>query len=237
VNRSVRTSLAIIVSLLLCGAAEDAFAHTAGGAMRQMATRQAATLSRLTPELAIPPALPAGLEDPTLLEAWVRLYDHTEQIALWGSTTTSGRALAQVVMDQAIPLAWDVQGVCRSGSCSRQFCAEDACGYEDGQPGVDPIYIYPPHAAQMATLVATLAHESFHRLQPFGPVHDSRFEEFWACRLSAAFDPHSGFRFDGYDPLVSGYLVLWIRDNGLAPYYALPDYPDGFEPAAVAARP
>jgi hypothetical protein len=212
-------------------------AKAADAAPAPKAAERTVDLSFLPADLIIPPALPAGLEDPILLEAWVRLYNHSEPIELWDGTLMSGRVLAQALVDQAIPLVWDVQGVCRNGSCSRQFCAEDTCGYEDGQPGVDPIYIYPPHAAQMDTLVATLAHESFHRLQPFGPVHDSRFEEFWACRLSAAFDPHSGFQFDGYDPLVAGYLVLWIRDNGLAPYYALPDYPAGFDPAAVAARP
>jgi|GEM_PF-2909209 len=196
------------------------------GAMPELKhARPAIDLSFLPSNLVIPPALPAGLEDPLLIEAWVRLYNHETPIELWDGTPITGRILAQALVDLAIPLVWDIEGYCGNASCSHQFCAGETCVYEDGQPGVDPIHINPLHAADMETLVVTLAHESFHRMMPFGPVHDSKFEDFWACKVSAAFDTRSGFTFDNYDPWMSGYQLLWIRDNGLTPYYSLPDYP------------
>src|SRR5688572_13134726 len=170
---------------------------------------RAIDLSYLPPELVIPAALPDGLDDPTLIEAWIRLYNHNEPLELWDGTILTGRDLAQFLLDQAIPLVWDIQGRCHNASCSFQYCAGDTCTYEDGQPGVNAIYIFPAQAADMPTLVSTLAHESFHRMQLFGQVHDTRFEEFWACKVGAAFNAQSGFKFDGYDPLVSGYLLLW----------------------------
>jgi hypothetical protein len=208
-------------------------------ALQRPASQSMATaLSHLPRDLTVPTKLPAGLDDPTLLEAWVRLYNETAPVALWPGKTVSGRELAEFLREAGIPLVWDAPGACTNASCSRQFCRGAVCTFDDGQPGTDPIYIYPPHAAQMPTLVATLAHEAFHRLQPFGPVHDSIYEEFWACRLSAAFDPDTGFKFDGYDPLVSGWLPLWVRDNNLTPYFALPGYPEGFDPAqAGSAQP
>ncbi len=200
--------------------------------------RTSVALSNLPPELVVPALLPTGLQDAELLEAWVRLYNYTEPFELWDGQMLTGRALAENLRDQAIPVVWDVQRGCGNGSCVHQFCVGERCTHEDGQPGVDPIYIYPGHTGNMPALVATLAHESFHRAELFGLVHDSKFEEFWACRISAVFDAHAGFKFEGYDPLVSGYLILWVRDNGLTPYYALPNYPPviAAELASAAAR-
>jgi hypothetical protein len=209
-------------------------ARAGDGSLALKVSYRAVDLSHLAPELVIPAALPAGLVDPILLEAWIRLYNHSEPFVLWDGTIINGRALAENLRDRAIPLVWDIQGMCRNASCSRQFCMGEMCTYDDGQPGVDPIFFFPGHGTQMTSLVATLAHESFHRMQPFGPVHDTRFEEFWACKLSAAFDPASGFTFEGYDPLVAGYLTLWIRDNNVPNYFALPDYPPSI--AAEIAR-
>ena len=211
---------------------------SAEAAPLQKSPQRAVDLSYLPPELAIPAALPAGLDDPLLIEAWVRLYNHNEPLELWDGTTLTGRDLAQFLLDQAIPLVWDVQGRCRNASCSFQYCdpALETCRYDDGQPGVDAIYIFPAQAGDMPTLVSTLAHEGFHRMQLFGEVHDTRFEEFWACKVGAAFNAQSGFKFDGYDPLVSGYLLLWIRDNGLTPYYDLPNYPPSIT-AELARQP
>jgi hypothetical protein len=200
-------------------------AQSAGVTLAPKIAQRTVDLGFLPPDLVVPPALPANLDDPILIEAWIRLYNHTEPLELWDANSLTGRDLAQFLLEQDVPLVWDVQGRCRNASCSFQYCATDTCTYEDGQPGVDPIYLYPLHAADMPTLVATLAHESFHRMQFFGPVHDTRFEEFWACKVGAAFNPQNGHKFGGYDPMVAGYLLLWIRDNGLTPYYALPDYP------------
>ena len=223
-KRTIIIGLLVITSVL--AAVSQAWpGFSAEAAPLQKPAHRAIDLRYLPPELVIPAALPAGLEDPLLIEAWVRLYNHPEPFVLWDGTPLTGRALAEFLLDQAIPFVWDVQGRCGNASCSFQYCASDACTYEDGQPGVNPIYIFPAQAGDMPTLVSTLAHESFHRMQLFGPVHDTRFEEFWACKVSAAFNAQSGFKFDGYDPMVSGYLLLWIRDNGLTPYYDLPDYP------------
>ncbi len=216
-----------ITMLLITGAGSIALRQ---GLFSARPAAAAVDLSQLPPDLVVPAALPASIEDPRLLEAWIRLYAHAEPLELWDGTHLTGRDLAQFALDQAIPIIMDVDGYCQKGTCSRQYCAGDTCTYEGGQPGVEPIYVHAAHAADMPALVGTLAHELFHRMQPFGPVMDTRFEEYWAFRIEAMLNPEQALKFDGYDPMVSGYLALWIRDNGVYPYFKLADYPASVAP-------
>lgn len=212
--------------------------HTPAASSNPPTAPRAAAQRHLPADVALPAALPAQITDPILLEAWIRLYNATEPFELWEGQTVTGRALAENLRDRDIPVVWDTDGVCGNASCTHQYCVEERCTYEDGQPGVDAIHMYPGQAGNLPALIATLAHESFHRTQPFGPVRVTKFEEFWACRISAEFDAQTGFKFEGYDPLVLGWLILWIRDNNFTPYYALPNYPPDIaaELGTAAAR-
>lgn len=171
-----------------------------------------------------------NIQDAVLLEAWTHLDQHHAPIQLWDGGTLTGHDLAQYLLEQAIPVVWDTEHVCKGGACSRLHCADETCTYDDGKPGVDPIYVSLTEAQDMQNLVATLAHETFHRTQPFGAVPSTRFEEYWAFLIGAQISGAAWPTFDGYDPLISGYLTLWIRDHNLPGYYKLQDYP-----AAVAS--
>lgn len=171
-----------------------------------------------------------NIQDPLLLEAWMRLDQHRTPVQLWDGGTLTGHALAQYLREHAVPVVWNTDHACRDGSCSLLYCSGEACAYDDGKSGVDPIYISPTEAQDMQSLVATLAHETFHRMQPFGAVRSTRFEEYWAFFIGAQITQAQWPTFDGYDPLISGYLTLWIRDHNLPGYYKLQDYP-----AAVAS--
>jgi len=176
-----------------------------------------------------------NIQDPMLLEAWTRLYNHHDPVQLWDGSTLTGRDLAQYLMEQAIPVVWDTGHVCGNGSCSVHYCAEETCTYEDGKPGVDPILVYPTKAADMPSLVATLAHEIFHRTQPFGAVPATRFEEYWAFLIAAKISNAGWPKFGIYDPLDSGHLNLWIKENKLDPYFELPEYPATIVPQVQSA--
>ncbi len=177
-----------------------------------------------------------NIQDPTLLEAWGRLDNHHDPIQLWDGQTLTGHDLAQYLLEHGIPVVWDTEHVCGDGSCSVLYCAGETCTYEDGEPGPDPIYVYPTKADDMQSLVATLAHETFHRTQPFGAVLGTRFEEYWAFLIGAQVSQAEWPTFAAYDPLVSGYLTLWIRDHNLAGYYRLPEYPAAVAPLVESAN-
>ena len=193
--------------------------------------RRAAAIAQLPAGLTVPDSLPAGVQDPILLEAWLRLYNHQEPIALWGGSTVTGRQLAQFALDHNLPIVWDTGRVCKGGDCSLRYCEPDSvvCAFEDRlHPGVKPIYIAPiadPRGANMQFLVGTLAHEIFHRTQPFGAVTDTKFEEYWAFRIGAAIGRNAAPNFDGINPLVSGELYIWLLKNKMSFYYGLPEYP------------
>jgi hypothetical protein len=200
--------------------------------------RRSAYVKLLGDELTVAEVLPASIQDPMLLEAWIRLDNRQDPIALWDGRTTTGHDLAQFLLAQAIPVVWDTDGVCGSGSCSVYNCRGDVCSYDDGQPGVDPIFILPvaqPFGHGMDGLVSTLAHEIFHRTQPFGPVFDTRFEEYWAFFVGTQISPSVGLSFGTYDPLDPDHLNLWIKDNRVDAYFQLPAYPTSVEPTVSAS--
>jgi hypothetical protein len=44
------------------------------------------------------------LDDPTLLEVWMRLYNDTTPVALWGDKMVTGRELAKFLREAGISL-------------------------------------------------------------------------------------------------------------------------------------
>src|SRR5215831_18223539 len=59
-----------------------------------------------------------AIQDPTLMEAWVRLHDRQDAIRLWDGSSLTGQNLADYLLDHGIPVAWDSGNVCGGGSCS-----------------------------------------------------------------------------------------------------------------------
>lgn len=175
------------------------------------------------------PILPATIQDPLLLEAWTYLDNHQEPFCLWDGSNLSGHDLAQFVLNHHIPIVWDDENACGNSSCSIRYCdpKTEICSYEDGNPGVRPIYIHPSLKKDMPDLTGTLAHEIYHCTAPFGPVHNTRFEEYCAFSVEAQITKAAWPRFGTYDPLIPEHLILWIKDNshGMEAYLDLPEYP------------
>ena len=188
---------------------------------------QPAAVLHLPAGLLAPAKLPAAIQDAELLEAWVRLYSHTDPIQLWDGTSTSGRALAEYLRDHDIPVVWGTAHDCNGYSCSVKLCTPDGsqCAYNTSKTGVAPIYIRAGEHGDMPALTDTLAHEIFHRTQPFGPVADTRFEEYWAFRVENHINAEPWLTFGNYDPLDPNHLSMWIRENKMNDYLSLRPYP------------
>ncbi len=187
------------------------------------------TLS-LPNNLVAAPARPTTLQDELLLEAWDSLSQHQEPVKLWDGHSYSGHDLAQFVLDQAIPVGWDFKEVCHGDSCSQRYCNGDVCTHhEDGKPEVDPIYIslyfMTLKEDQMQRLVESLAHEIFHRMEPYGPVKDTQYEEFSAIFLAAQISRSTWQNFKGYDTRNPACLKRWFSNHRLFWYLDLPAYP------------
>jgi hypothetical protein len=197
-------------------------------------SNRAMLAARLPSNVTIPNTLPHSIQDPLLLEAWVRLYNHQEPMQLWDGSHITGRQLAIFALEHNLPIVWDTDLVCGGGSCSVRYCDRGVCTFDDPQhPGIRPIHLAPVDQGDpnfMQFLVGTLAHEIFHRTAPFGTAPDTKFEEYWAFRIGAAIGKNAAPNFDGIDPLRSGNLFIWLLKNHLTFYYLLPEYP-----ASVAA--
>lgn len=234
-NLFASLSLIVLIPTLASAAFRGQVAKTvtASTVVSAPAPVQSVDLSHLPPDLVVPQRLPAAIQDATLLEAWIRLYNRQDPIRLWDGSSLTGRSLAEYLLDHGIPVVWDVGNVCGGGSCSVKHCDAGTCTYAGGQPGLAPIYIRTTERSDMPVLVATLAHETFHRTQPFGPVADTRFEEYWAYRVEYHITAESWLTFGAYDPLDPNHLSMWIRENRLEPYFQLPEYPASVEPLVI----
>ncbi len=214
----------ILVSLTACQS-PSALTNKNGITVGQKVTPELTLMLNSFPkDLDIPAILPSTIHDPLLLEGWIRLYDHQEPVQLADGSTVVGRDLAQFLVDRSIPVVWDTNQMCSNGSCSVRYCEKDTCEYEDGLPGVDPIYItleiQSMGDVQMNFLVGTLAHEIFHRTAPYGKVRDTLYEEFAAYYVGAQIGHAFRLNFEGYDSLNPTSLQSWFNDNGLMKAYA-----------------
>jgi hypothetical protein len=168
------------------------------------------------------------IQDILLLEAWTQLYDRQEKVQLWDGRSISGHDLAQFVLDNAIPVVWDTEGVCGRSSCSVHYFDGETWGFEDGQAGVDPIYISPLLKDMPASrLENAVAHEIFHRTKPFGAVRDTQFEEFTAYYVGDQITHTTGERLTRTNGLDAVSLKQWFIDHDLTEYLDLDPYPLG----------
>ena len=177
---------------------------------------------------------PVNIQDPLILKAWDYLDTLEEPVTLWDGSTLTGKSLAHFLRASQIQVVWDEEGVCRGSSCSLQYCdSSGTCGYEDGKPGLDPIYLNPgardQKVGQTSRITAELAHEIFHRMQPFGEVKISQFEEFWAFNAQTQIVKANWPDFKGYDPMDDNSLQQWFSMHMMAGYLKLDPYPQGFE--------
>jgi hypothetical protein len=170
------------------------------------------------------------IKDPLILEGWSSLRSHQEPFQLPNGEMISGQVLADFIVNNQIPVVWGSEDICGGSSCSIMYCSPDGdCTYENGQPGIEPIYINPAVQTQgvgkMARLTQELAHESFHRMQYFGLKSDSQLEEYWAFYVGAQMVQTDWPNFDGVDPQNPGQLENWFKTYGLNGYLKLPPYP------------
>jgi hypothetical protein len=170
------------------------------------------------------------VQDPLLQEGLTRLYGRQEPIQLPNGDTITGKALAEFMISNQIPVVWGSEDICGGGSCSIQYCRTDGhCSYENGEPGIDPIYINPSirdqSVGKMARLTQELAHEAFHRMQFFGEEQDSLYEEYWAFYVGAQLVQVDWPNFNGVDPQNPTQLQNWFTAHGMMRYLCLPPYP------------
>jgi len=110
------------------------------------------------------------------------------------------------------------------------YCSSDGdCSYEDGQPGIDPIYINPSikelGSGMIDRLASELAHEAFHRMRYFGNAKISQLEEYWAFYIGAQIARGSWLKFEDIDTQDPEQLQRWFYPNGMQGYLRLPPYP------------
>jgi len=177
-------------------------------------------VKNLHPEMIIPSSLPATIEDSELMAAWIYLYNQMEPVTLWDDSTLSGRQLAQFILDNRTPVDWGTNDICQGNSCVQRFtCQNDQC----------PIYISASLKdkanSDIAPLVETLAHETFHHTEPFGYVKDTRFEEFQAFYVASHITESSWVNFEGYDPLNPVCLKLWFVNHHMTVFSNYTLYP------------
>jgi len=170
------------------------------------------------------------VQDPLIQEGLNSLYGHQEPIQLPNGDTITGKALADFTISNQIPVVWGREDICGGGSCSIQYCRPAGhCSYENGEPGIDPIYINPSirdqSVGKLERLTQELAHEAFHRMQYFGEERDSLFEEYWAFYVSAQLVQVDWPNFEGVDPQDPGQLQRWFSAHGMMGYLCLPPYP------------
>jgi hypothetical protein len=174
------------------------------------------------------------IQDPVILEGWNYLHTLEDPIALWDGKTLTGKALAEFIKDSQIPVVWGNAAICEGGSCSRLYCHPDgACNYEDGNPGIDPIYlnagIRNQTNQQVVRAAAELAHEAFHRMRPFGQGKATQLEEYWAFYIGAQISKDAWPDFQGYDPMDKNQLEQWFTYHTMTGYLKLDAYPAGFQ--------
>jgi hypothetical protein len=184
---------------------------------------------------AAPVERPASITDPQLLAAWGRVYQQQQPIEFAGGGPVSGRSLALFLREHAIPVVWDVTGACGGSSCSLISCVGARCTYPSPPGQVAPIYIRPGERGDLRALTSTLAHEIFHRTQPFGPVEDTRYEEFLAFQIGGVVAHTPWPSFAGYHALDPDQLNVWFQANHMLEYLSFPEYPAAVLPLVYHA--
>lgn len=171
-----------------------------------------------------------AIQDEMILAGWNQLHAMKETFQVADGIVLNGEALAQFLLESQIPVVWDSEGLCGGSSCSRQFCTLDGdCSFEDGQPGIDPIYLNDAIRLQssgaMERLVRELGHEAFHRMRVFGLGKITQIEEFWAFNLDTQLVKADYPDFNGVDPQDPEQLAGWFTSHRMMGYLRLDPYP------------
>lgn len=171
----------------------------------------------LPADMVHPATLPNSIQDPILLEAWIRLYNRTQTCTLWDGYTLTGRQLAQYALDHAVEITWNTDPANPDGS------------YVD-RGVTNTVYINPglqkPSETQMVSLVGTMAHEMFHRTTPFNQVNDTLYEEYWAFYVGSCVSGRPNADYNHNNPLSTTSLENWFKYSGRGSYIGeYPDYP------------
>jgi hypothetical protein len=169
-------------------------------------------------------------QDAYILDGMSYLGSLADPIQLPNGDFVSGAALVQFIIASHIPVVWGSDEICGGGSCSLMYCsAGGECSYEDGQPGIDPIYLNPSIKSQsvgmLERLANDLAHEAFHRMRYFGSVKISQYEEYWAFYVGSQVVNADWPKFNGIDPKDPQQLASWFTMHAMPGYLHLPAYP------------
>jgi hypothetical protein len=186
----------------------------------------AASLSTPAPK----PALSTPIQDPLLLQAWTKLNSLTEAVQLADGKILTGHELAQFIVEKNIPIVWDEANDCKGSSCSIRICAKNVCTHDNSGTTPAPIYMMVSlkenAASDLKLLVEPMAHEIYHRMQPFGETGDSLYEEYWAYQVGVQIAKTGWIKSNSIAPLQPACLKRWFEDQGLLyAYTRFPDYP------------
>lgn len=171
----------------------------------------------LPADLVVPATLPENIQDPALLESWIRLYNSTKTCQLWDGKTLSGQQLAQYALDNNVTITWSTDPAYGESS------------WVD-RGGTGNVYINPGLQKQakalMVNLVGTMAHEMFHRTNPFSQTEDTLYEEYWAFYVGSCVSGRANADYIHYNPLSTASLKNWFEDNKRDSYLGVFDtYP------------
>jgi len=171
-----------------------------------------------------------AIQDELILAAWAELSSMKETIQIGDGVAVSGESLAQFLVESQIPVVWGSDEICDGSSCSKQYCTLGGeCSFEDGQPGIDPIYLNSAVRAQgsgrLERLVRELGHGSFHRMGFFGSGVITRVEEYWDFYLDTQLVQADYPSFNGVDPQNPQQLAGWFTNHGMPGYLRLDPYP------------
>ncbi len=154
-----------------------------------------------------PETLPTTIQDPILLEGWIRLYNSTQNCELWDGYTLNGRELAQYVIDHAVVITWNTSPIYIGSWSDRD---------NTGTIYLDPVF-KEETGMQMIGLVSLMSHEIFHDLIPFNQKADTLYEEYWAYYVGSCVSGQSLNSFYAH-PMSSASLKQWFITNGHANY-------------------
>lgn len=173
---------------------------------------------------------PEIIQDPLLQKAWTILNNLNEPVQIPDGKSLTGHDLAQFIVEKHIAVVWDEQRVCGGNSCSVRYCKGDTCTFNGDPTTVEPIYIKTSlredAVNQMSLLIEPMAHEIFHRMDPFGHVHDSLYEEYWAYLVGVKIAKTGWIKAPSPAPLQPACLLRWFQDqNLLYAYDAFQIYP------------
>ena len=181
-----------------------------------------------------PTQLPAQIEDPFLLAAWLYLYNQQEPVSIHDGIQLTGRNLALLAVEKDISIRWGSKDICGGNSCARRYiCSNQEC--IDNYASTEPLIIFLTTELKANTqknfsyLVKTLAHELYHQTLPFGPVATSLYEEYWAFYIGTQISKAGWMEFEQYNPLKAICLERWFQVYGLEAYDNTDLYPTNLQ--------